>query len=254
MSKQLRVGADVASRCYRLEKECAQSVSNRRRVSRRGTTPCPADLERGVEEMEHKTRLCQSKGLENTAVPFVNTLGINTPAQSSDSQMSQSVGVGSSAACTEQDTASNGEGYSHDISALATSGKNIFLTALPFDRPSVLSSPLEPTVAQAEECLLVFRKRMLVFFPFIYLPPQTTARQLREWSPLLWFSIMAITVRPGPDEFAMTESIKQFVAQQMVVENQKNLDLLLGLLVFICWYVPFYIRLFLADSGFASLL
>ncbi len=199
--------------------------------------------------MGQTTTVSQSKGLEKPTMPFVAVLGINTPAQSNDSPVSQSVS-GVSLATRPERVISNGEGYNRDISVLAISGQNIFLTALPFDRPSVLSSPFEPTLAQAEECLLVFRKRMLVFFPFIYLPPQTTARQLREWSPFLWFSIMAITARPVPDEFAMTESIKQFVAQQMVVENQKNLDLLLGLLVFICWYVPFLYPAVTCGLGF----
>ena len=36
----------------------------------------------------------------------------------------------------------------------------------------------------------------------------------------------------------MSDHIKRFVAQRMVVHNEKNLDLLLGLLVFINWYMP----------------
>ena len=78
---------------------------------------------------------------------------------------------------------------------------------------------------------------MLTLFPFVFLAPDMTAKQLREWSPFLWFNIMAVTARTPGQQFTMSDHIKRFVAQKMVVDNEKNLDLLLGLLVFINWYI-----------------
>ena len=65
-----------------------------------------------------------------------------------------------------------------------------------------------------------------------------TAKQLREWNPFLWLNIMAVTARTPGQQSTMSDYIKRFVAQKMVVHNEKNLDLLLGLLVFVNWYMP----------------
>ena len=77
---------------------------------------------------------------------------------------------------------------------------------------------------------------MLTVFPFVHLPPDMTAKHLREWCPFLWFNIMAVTARTPGQQSTMSDHIKRFVAQKMVVDNEKNLDLLLGLLVVINWY------------------
>ena len=89
---------------------------------------------------------------------------------------------------------------------------------------------------------------MLTLFPFVYLDPDMTAKKLREWNAFLWFNIMAVTARTSGQQSTMSDHIKRFVAQKMVVHNEKNLDLLLGLLVFINWYMPRFVFLYFCSD------
>jgi hypothetical protein len=146
--------------------------------------------------------------------------GISTPASS------QNRGCNGSSVGTPQ-IASPGH------SDLLAVGESAYHQKAQFD---ILKSAFEPQPHQAENCLAYFRSHMLTLFPFVYLSPDMTARQLREWYPFLWVNIMAVTAKHVTgQEFPITASIKQFVAHKVVVDNDANLDLLLGLLVFICW-------------------
>ncbi|KAK0616755.1 hypothetical protein B0T14DRAFT_568333 [Immersiella caudata] len=93
----------------------------------------------------------------------------------------------------------------------------------------------QPTDLEAEECLKSFRESMLIFFPFIYLPSSLTARQLRDSQPFLWFNIMTITCRRADDQYLMSDAVWKFVAQKMIIEHGKSLDLLWGLMTLMAW-------------------
>ena len=82
---------------------------------------------------------------------------------------------------------------------------------------------------------------MLTLCPFVVLAPDITAKELRELSPFLWLNIIAVTARTPGQQSTMSDHIKRFVAQKMVVDNDKSLDLFLGLLVFINWYIIWFI-------------
>ncbi|KAK3942682.1 hypothetical protein QBC46DRAFT_255934 [Diplogelasinospora grovesii] len=105
----------------------------------------------------------------------------------------------------------------------------------PVDPSGIPSHVYQPTPLEAEESLETFRKHMLVFLPFVYLPRNMTAKRLREVNPFLWYNIMTITCKPTDRQLLMSDAIKKFIAQKMVVEHEKSLDLLLGLLSFMGW-------------------
>ena len=231
-------------RCQRLRKECVPSVSVRKLSSRRAPGSRTTQIKYLEEKIEDLVTLLQNQTSEKPdthAPPDVN--GIRTPAPSTHSPYGESV---------RDDSISGADGGASNpgvfvptpgIAPLSTSKPSNPVTletnAFPvshFDKPSILTSSFEPSPLQAEECLSFFRKHMLSLFPFMYLPPDMTAKQVREWSPFLWFNIMAITVKIAGQQFPLSDSIKRFIAQKLVVDNEKNLDLLLGLLVFICWY------------------
>lgn len=128
---------------------------------------------------------------------------------------------------------SSGEVASPGPSDLLALGKSSYPQRSQVD---ILTSALELQPHQAEDCLAYFHSHMLSIFPFVYLHPDMTAKQLREWYPFLWVNIMAVTVKHGTGkDVPITDSIKLFIAQKMVIDNEANLDILLGLLVFICW-------------------
>lgn len=82
---------------------------------------------------------------------------------------------------------------------------------------------------------MTFRKYMLIFLPFVHLPTGMTSEKLKEGYPFLWFSIMTVTCKNVDRRLAMGEAVKKFVAQKMIIDHEKSVDLLLGLLVIMGW-------------------
>jgi hypothetical protein len=94
----------------------------------------------------------------------------------------------------------------------------------------------EPSLTEAEECLLCFKRYHSQYFPFVYIPSTTTAQELRQDKPFLWLCIMAVSSKSTARQQVLSTKIRQTVAQEMLFQAEKNIDLLLGLLTFIGWY------------------
>ena len=94
---------------------------------------------------------------------------------------------------------------------------------------------VEPTPQEAEDSLRIFRDANLKYFPFTYIPPTTTAEQLRRDSPILWLVVMAVALRMPSRQALLVEKVKSTVAQKVIVENERSLDALCALLSLIGW-------------------
>ena len=109
------------------------------------------------------------------------------------------------------------------------------------DLPDAPICEYEPTPLEAEEKLELFRTRMLICFPFMHLPPTVTAQMLRELCPFLRFNIMTVTCTHVDRQLVMSDAAWKFLAQKMVIEHEKSLDLLWGLIVLMGWYDGTYL-------------
>lgn len=96
-------------------------------------------------------------------------------------------------------------------------------------------SQYQPSAHEAEQNLDTFRKCMLVFLPFVHIPQAMTARQLQQQYPFFWYSIMATACKNADRQLLMSDVIKKYIAQKMVIENEKSMDLLWGLMTFMSW-------------------
>lgn len=105
-------------------------------------------------------------------------------------------------------------------------------TLLPHHYP--LSSPSLST-NQEDESLSFFRSRMLPFFPFIDLPPDTTSWYLRQSKPFLFQAIRTVTTFSTQERLVQIEELKRRLSTSAVLEVQSNIDLLLGLLTYLAW-------------------
>ena len=103
----------------------------------------------------------------------------------------------------------------------------------PFSGPHILGSRLSPE--EAEEYLINFQTYRAKYLPFIYIPSSTTARQLQQERPFLWLCLMAAGSKSTTQKQVLGREIRQTVAQEIVVQSERNIDLLLGLLTFISW-------------------
>jgi len=93
----------------------------------------------------------------------------------------------------------------------------------------------QPNAVEAAEDLMTFRKYMLIFLPFVHLPATMTSERLSEVYPFLWFNIMTVTCKNVDRRLVMSEAVKKHLAQKMVIDHEKSLDLLLGLLALLGW-------------------
>ena len=100
----------------------------------------------------------------------------------------------------------------------------------------VLPCLIEPSLIEAEDYLTFFKSYKSKYFPFVYIPSTTTAQQLRQERPFLWLCIMTISSRSTLQQQLLGSKIRHTLAEEMLLESGKTIDLLLGLLAYIGWY------------------
>ena len=103
-------------------------------------------------------------------------------------------------------------------------------------RPARVWKMANVSPALADEHLHEFRTQHLEWFPFVYISPTTTSEQLRNDRPFLWLNIMLLTSHSTTNFLRMGDVLRREIAEAMVVDSEKSVDLLLGLLVFMGWY------------------
>jgi hypothetical protein len=91
------------------------------------------------------------------------------------------------------------------------------------------------TEREAEEHLLFFRDRYLECFPCFYIPPGTTSAQLRREKPFSWFTMMMVSCQSSAMQFSMGDIWRKIIAQKIVVEHEKNMDVLQGMIIMLAW-------------------
>ncbi|KAI1352114.1 hypothetical protein F5Y01DRAFT_280702 [Xylaria sp. FL0043] len=104
--------------------------------------------------------------------------------------------------------------------------------------PSPLPAPAHDVpipAPQAEETLAFFTRHHLKFFPFVYLPPETTAAQLQRDRPYLWRNIEAICSKSPIRQADISRRSREEIAHRLLVACERNIDLLLGTLCFLGW-------------------
>ena len=116
--------------------------------------------------------------------------------------------------------------------AYVTSGTRSTIYQCPEASPI---SGLEPSPDEAEEFLRSFRPHMATTFPFIIIPESTTAGELRRYRPFLWLCVMSVATRFTVQQKALAKEIKITMGREMFVEGKNNIDLLLGMMVFVAW-------------------
>jgi hypothetical protein len=76
---------------------------------------------------------------------------------------------------------------------------------------------------------------MTVCFPFVVVPPTVDARTLLEERPFLYRTIMAVAEQNTNDQRNQVREIIQYLSVHLLQLGEKNLDMLLGVLVHIAW-------------------
>ncbi|KAE8371756.1 hypothetical protein BDV26DRAFT_286513 [Aspergillus bertholletiae] len=93
------------------------------------------------------------------------------------------------------------------------------------------------TFAQCIRLLDKFRTVKMPHFPFVIIPDSMNAITLRQNYPFLFVVIMAVSTE---DKLALQKDldreVKRTVSLRIIMNNERNIDLPLGLLVYTAWY------------------
>ncbi|KAJ9142483.1 Transcriptional regulator WAR1 [Pleurostoma richardsiae] len=230
----IRLGHDrTCERCQRLKRECVPPVSVRKKGARVNNKSTTVQLQEKLEDLvtllknQVATKPAGTAGTGAEYLAAVNTIPSPLSLISTQSGGTRGIDVQPSISAGAASSASPAQSsYEQDIDL--TSGSPEYV-------PTVPACSVQITPEEAEQNLSIFREQMLYYLPLVYMAPRTTARQVREERPFLWFNIMAITTNSIMDQMLMSTAIRGHIAHKMVVENQKSVDLLLGLLVFLGW-------------------
>lgn len=126
----------------------------------------------------------------------------------------------------------------NDSSSLASSGSGPSRDQSRL--PPHLSAPkplLWPEDAEAESMLALYQATLSHHFPFTPIDPHISSRELREKRPFLWkAAIMSAYHLDGPRQMALGDQLLKDITEAAMLRAQKDLDLLQGLQLFVCWY------------------
>lgn len=212
------------SRCHRLSKECLPAPAVRRRRVVKGT---PANKTARLEEkLDGLVSLLQST---SKAIPIGSG---NDAAATVSPQPLQS---------PRSDVPSRGVSYRGNDLGLHLPEPLIGLSNAA-SRSTIHNSltayvprGFEPLATEGEANLETFKHFKLKYFPFIALTRSLTAQELRKERPFLWFCIMAVCSKSSVQQIALGNEIRTIIGRQLLLEGERSLDLLLGLLIYISW-------------------
>jgi hypothetical protein len=87
-----------------------------------------------------------------------------------------------------------------------------------------------------------YQASMANYFPFVVIPSNTTAQQLRISKPFLFLSVMAVSsYQKTGRKTTLSAEIMRRLSEQMLFKGEKSLDLLQGVLVYAEWFVLYYL-------------
>jgi hypothetical protein len=218
-------------RCRRLNKECRQAETVRRRSPRKPAASKTTRLEQKLDGLVSLLKAGAQSGAAITPPNTTATIGDSTPhgiiRLNANTPTHNQFERGS--------VSSIPDGYiQSEVLRPATDDCSGSSYNLPHSEARDTSDA--PSPAEAEEYLIHFQTYKSKYLPFMYIPSTARAQQLRQERPFIWLCIMAVCSKSTSQQQILGSKIRQTIAQEMVVQSEKNIDFLLGLLTFIGWY------------------
>ncbi|WQF80723.1 Putative zn(2)Cys(6) fungal-type DNA-binding domain-containing protein [Colletotrichum destructivum] len=228
----LRPVGGACERCHRLSKTCQPSNPIRRR-SKKPPSSRTAQLE---EKLDGLVTLLRQSGRPD--LPADLGVDFNIPGvipSSSSTATTKAVREPSSDMRRSSEffsASSHGDGGGGNDRTRADSLPTPTQTASP-EGPGYGDEL--PSPDEAEALFEAFRGQNLKYFPFLNFRATMTAQELRAERPFLWICIMTVASRVSSQQLALGQRVRQIVSQKLVVENERSIDYLLGLLVILGW-------------------
>jgi hypothetical protein len=95
---------------------------------------------------------------------------------------------------------------------------------------------LKITYQEADHALDQYRTVYSPYFPFVPISPQTTAYDLYHKQPFLFRTIVQVSLPQSPQvQMDMKRWFREYIAQHMIIQQERRLELLQAILVFSVW-------------------
>ncbi|KAM5372836.1 hypothetical protein ACJZ2D_007293 [Fusarium nematophilum] len=227
----LRTTGSDCERCFRLGKQCQPMTTSRRRIAKKTTSSRTAQLEEKLDDLVSILRATQSGNAHSQPSSSTSQTTPSYSASTAGHITSRLDSLATAATSTSENHCAMPHAFCASSSAdtpmdsSTSNGNDTLLLA-------------EPTPAEAEEYLNKFRD-WLRNFPFMILPYDVTAEALRKERPFLWLCIMNITSMSVPQQLKLKDRIREEVATRVVVNHERSMDVLLGLITYLAWISSF---------------
>lgn len=199
-------------------------ASARKRVAKKTTSSRTAQLEEKLDDLVSILRASQHPSRQT---PSSQTTPTFEPSQTFPSRLDSLATAAARTPPHQPSTCGTWEGKpaAYNVYRHTSSGRD----DAKIDEPTI-----DPTAEEAEVYLDKFRG-WLKHFPFMIIPPEMTAETLREQRPFLWRCIMNVTSMSVAQQTLMRDKVRQEVAQRLVVDHERTMDILLGLICYVAW-------------------
>ena len=92
------------------------------------------------------------------------------------------------------------------------------------------------TFYEADRALNIYRSLYAPYFPFVTVPVMATAYDLCEKTPFLFRTIVSVAAPQAPNtQSDFKEWFRRYIAEHVVVNNERRLEILQALLVHMAW-------------------
>lgn len=113
--------------------------------------------------------------------------------------------------------------------------------------PSAAHRTTESTIISLDEAQVLFdryRRLMAEGMPFLVIPAEKTAWHVAEETPFLMQAIATVTMfHDLPRQQAMAKQLMRQISEKLLINGERSLELLQGILVFMNWYVTLLLEL-----------
>lgn len=94
-----------------------------------------------------------------------------------------------------------------------------------------------PGDVAGQALLEAYTNFMIPMFPFVPIPSQMTAEELCREKPFLYLNISMIASPNPARQQELSKAIKEHISDRIIMQGQRTLDLLQGLLVHLAWFI-----------------
>ncbi|KAK0284183.1 hypothetical protein LTR35_005898 [Friedmanniomyces endolithicus] len=221
----------LGRRCTRLRKEChyKEPILRRKKTVKTSRAAQLEKLESKIEHLVNALSTAQNGG--QVSPPHSQHRDSDTRVRSRTSEVLDSM-------CEDFDQSL--PDASQSISRQTSGAESIDTTA-----SGQLMSPEEKaqievlgvTMSEAEVLLDRFKRLMAPLMPFVVLPSELSAAQLYAQEPFLLHAIITVTYfHDLSKQQILVKHLMRDVSQRILLDNEKTVGILQGLLIFVAWY------------------